>query len=122
MRVSCKRLQLFLAIILSSFVFLVKAQDRFTSIKIKLEALAKESPGLNEKVELSANSIAIQEFIRGLAVANDLNISVDNDLTTKIINNFSNVTVADVLLFLCKKVMRHLITNILIFVVSFLFP
>jgi type IV pilus assembly protein PilQ len=86
------------------FTTLVNAQqERFTSIETKLKELSTTTPGLNEKVELSVNGIAIQEFIRGIATTNNLNVSVDAGLTTKIVNNFSNVTVADVLLFLCKK-------------------
>lgn len=78
-------------------------QDRFTAIESKLKELALTTPGLNEKVELSVNGVAIQEFIRAMATTNNLNVSVDAGLTTKIVNNFSNVTVSDVLLFLAKK-------------------
>ncbi len=92
------------------FVFLVLAttivnaqQDRFTVIEEKLKELSVQTLGLNEKVELSVNGIAIQEFIRALATSNNLNVSVDPSLSAKVINNFSNVTVLDVLLFLCKK-------------------
>lgn len=81
----------------------MQAQDRFATIENKLKELGKETPGLNEKVELSVNGVSIQEFIRGLATSNNLNISVDAALNTKIVNNFSNVTVAEVLLFLCRK-------------------
>jgi len=77
--------------------------DRFITIESKLRALANESPGLNDKVELSVNGVTVQEFIRGLAATNNLNVSVDGSLNAKIFNNFSNVTVTDVLLFLCKK-------------------
>lgn len=78
-------------------------QDRFTVIEEKLRELSQETLGLNEKVELSVNGVAIQEFIRGLATSNNLNVSIDPSLSIKVVNNFSNVTVADVLLFLCKK-------------------
>jgi type IV pilus assembly protein PilQ len=77
--------------------------ERFQTIENKLKELAAISPGLNEKVELSVNGVSIQEFIRGLATTNNLNVSIDANLTTKIYNNFSNVTVSDVLLFLVKK-------------------
>lgn len=79
------------------------AQDRYGQIEARMKELAKESPGLNEKVELSVNGVAIQEFIRGLAMSNNLNISVDPSLNAKIFNNFSNVTVTDVLMFLVRK-------------------
>ncbi|MFL5763631.1 MAG: type II secretion system protein GspD [Bacteroidia bacterium] len=83
--------------------FQSKAQDRFAAIETKLTELSKTTPGLNEKVDLSVNGVAIQEFIRGLATTNNLNVSIDTGLNMKIVNNFSNVSVADVLLFLCKK-------------------
>ncbi len=83
----------------------VNAQDleRFTVIENKLKELSKDNIGLNNKVELSVNGVSIQEFIRGIGTANNLNVSIDNGLNSKIVNNFTNVTVADVLLFLCKK-------------------
>ena len=99
-----KRLKKLLFVILILITTLANAQqDRFTVIEDKLTELSKETPGLNEKVELSVNGVAIQEFIRGLATSNNLNVSIDPNLTVKVVNNFSNVTVADVLLFLCKK-------------------
>ncbi|MBI2968494.1 MAG: hypothetical protein HYY40_11880 [Bacteroidetes bacterium] len=79
------------------------AQDRFTTLDNTLTALSKDVPGLNEKVELSVNNVSIQEFIRGLAAAHNLNVSVDPNLRLSIINNFSNATVADVFLFLCRQ-------------------
>lgn len=94
-------------IILISLLLLLAAQtyaqDRFTQVEARMKELAKESPGLNEKVELSVNGVTIQEFIRGLAMSNNLNISVDPSLNAKIFNNFSNVTVSDVLMFLVRK-------------------
>jgi type IV pilus assembly protein PilQ len=96
-----KVIVLFLGFVLS--VTGISAQDRFTEIQNKLRQLSNVSPGLNENVELSVNGVAIQEFIRGIATSNNLNVSVDASLDTKIINNFSNVTVADVFVFLCRK-------------------
>jgi type IV pilus assembly protein PilQ len=101
--VNFKKLKYLLFAVVICIATLAKAQDRFTVIENKLKELSKDNLGLNEKVELSVNGVAIQEFIRGLATTNNLNVSVDASLNTKIINNFSNVTVTDVLLFLCKK-------------------
>jgi type IV pilus assembly protein PilQ len=89
--------------LISAFTLSSQTSDRFLIIKERLNELSVETPGLNEKVELSVNGVTIHEFIRGLAAANNLNVSVDATLNTKIFNNFSNVTVQDVLLFLCKK-------------------
>lgn len=78
-------------------------ENRFLTIETKLKELSSVSPGLSEKVELSVNGVSIQEFIRGVATTNNLNVSIDAGLNAKVVNNFSNVSVADVLLFLCKK-------------------
>ncbi|MGQ0827050.1 MAG: hypothetical protein ACT4ON_01520 [Bacteroidota bacterium] len=84
-------------------VFSGTAQERFIAIEAKLKEISATTPGLNEKVELSVNGVAIQEFIRGIATTHNLNVSIDANLNAKIYNNFSNVTVADVILFLAKK-------------------
>jgi type IV pilus assembly protein PilQ len=84
-------------------VFTAPAQDRFAVIEARLSELSKITPGLNDKVELSVNGVTIQDFIRGIATTSNLNVSVDQNLNTKIYNNFSNAPVTDVLMFLCRK-------------------
>jgi type IV pilus assembly protein PilQ len=101
--VKINRIKKCVVFILVLFVFQVNAQERINTIETKLKELSKETLGLNDKVELSVNGITIADFVRSLATTNNLNISVDPGLTTKIVNNFSNVSVADVLVFLCKK-------------------
>lgn len=81
----------------------VNGQDRFTALEGKLNDLGRSFPGLDEKVKASVNGVPIQEFIRGVAEANNLNINVDPNLKVQITQNFTNVTVTDVLLFLCRK-------------------
>lgn len=95
--------KIILVFILFASVTANAQQDRFIVIENKLKELAKTTPGLNDRVELSVNGVAIQEFIRAMATTNNLNVSVDAGLTTKIVNNFTNVSVSDVLLFLAKK-------------------
>lgn len=91
---------IFLLFNLSAELF---AQDRMDSIGTKLEELSSTSSGLNNKVELSVDNVSIQDFIHGLAETHNLNMSVDVNLTTQISNTFSNVTVKEVLIFLCRK-------------------
>jgi type IV pilus assembly protein PilQ len=79
------------------------AQERFDSIEAHLMRIGNESPGLFEKVELSVDGTSIQEFIRGLASSNNLNVSVEPGLKDKIYNNFTGVRVIDVFMFLVKK-------------------
>jgi len=79
------------------------SQDRYAAIDQSLKQLSAESTGLNEKVELSVDNVTLEQFIRGLAIAHNLNVSVDAGLKSTVVNNFSNVTVRQVLLFLCKQ-------------------
>lgn len=79
------------------------SQGRVDQIEAQLKVIAVDNPGLNNLVELSVNGSSLDEFIRGIANTNDLNISVDDGLDVLIVNNFANVTVADVLVFLVKK-------------------
>src|ERR1041385_2360275 len=77
--------------------------ERFDVLQKKLIALSDSVPGLKNKVELSVNGLQINDFIRGLAVTNNLNVSVEPNLETESFDNFSNVTVIDVFLFLCRE-------------------
>jgi type IV pilus assembly protein PilQ len=113
-------LQLF--IVIFSFVALgwnVQGDDdpRFAVIENKLIALADSVPGLNNKVELSVNGVPLQEFIRAIAITNNLNVSVEPSLDTKIYDNFSDVTVTNVFLFLCRRYELDItfIGNIMVF-------
>ncbi|MDR1678842.1 MAG: hypothetical protein LBR81_03600 [Prevotellaceae bacterium] len=92
-------------ILCSSFLFAQKqeGQERFLQIENKLKSLTVEEPGLDERIELSVSDINIQEFIRAIANTNKVNINIDPALDMRITNNFSNVTVSAVLLFLCKQ-------------------
>jgi type IV pilus assembly protein PilQ len=94
-----------LLLLLFSFQLLQgqNGDPRIEKLRTQFDLLKVDNPGLDNTVELSVNSVSLQEFIRGIANANDLNISVDKGLDLQIVNNFSNVTVSDVLLFLAKK-------------------
>jgi type IV pilus assembly protein PilQ len=94
---------IFLFAICISFANIINGQNRFETIEAGLKKLTVVMPGLEQKVDLSVNGASIQEFLRGIAVSNNLNISVDAALNVSIVNNFSQVTVSNVLLFLCQK-------------------
>lgn len=85
------------------FGFIAKSQDRFAILEQKLIEVAKSSPGLNEKVDLSINGASVPEFIRAIGVNNNLNVNVDPTIDGKVVNNFSKVTAQDVFLFLCRN-------------------
>ncbi|MBL4653533.1 MAG: hypothetical protein JKY53_11845 [Flavobacteriales bacterium] len=79
------------------------AQDRFDELKHTLDVLSADVPGLNEQVELSVSGVSLQEFMRGIASAHNLNVSINPSIKINVVNNFSNARVADVLLFVCKQ-------------------
>ena len=81
----------------------IYAQDRFELLEKDLTALSIKVPALNETVDISVNGVTIQEFLRGIANNVKININVDPALTYKVVNNFSEVRVIDVLLFVCRE-------------------
>lgn len=84
--------------------FYSNGQDRFDEISKRLNELSQDaSPGLKEPVNFSVSGVSIQEFLRGIAETNNLNISIDPSLDIKIVNNFNNEKVTNVILFLCKE-------------------
>jgi type IV pilus assembly protein PilQ len=88
------------------FVFagsFVRAQDRFDILDEKLNQLAKNYPGVNEKVDLSLNGATIQEYIRTIGATNNINVNIDPSLDIKLSNSFNKVTAKEVFLFLCKR-------------------
>lgn len=98
--------------------------DRVDSIEQQLNVLADSlAPGLNEKVAASVSSVNITEFVRGLAISNGLNISVDPDLDIKITVNFANETVLNILVFLTKQYNLDIqLTGSIIYVTSYRAP
>ncbi|MFD1001314.1 type II secretion system protein GspD [Ohtaekwangia kribbensis] len=86
------------------FPFLVFAQEnRFAVLEQKFNELSSVNPGLNEKVDFSVSGVSIQEFLRGLAESNNLNVSIDPNLNFRIYNNFTNEKVSNILLFLARE-------------------
>ena len=78
-------------------------QDRFQVINQRLKDLSVQVPGLNQKTDLSISNGSLQEFLRGLAAANNLNLNISPSLTQKISNNFSDETVINILMFLTRQ-------------------
>jgi len=79
------------------------AQDRFTQLEKRLADLSVTNPGLKEKTQFAVSAASIQDFLRGIAEAHNLNINVDPSLTMRVTNNFQNEKVMNVLLFLARE-------------------
>ncbi|MEN1784421.1 MAG: hypothetical protein AAGF77_04700 [Bacteroidota bacterium] len=88
---------------------LVKAQEndpRIARIQNNLTVLAVDNEGLSEnlKLEINVGNVSLSNFLLAVSEVHNININVDPGLqNTTIVNNFSNVTVADLLVFLCKE-------------------
>ena len=100
MRAYFRYICLFFGILYSVAAF---SQDRIAVLEQKLKDLAKTTPQLNEKVEFSLNGSSIQELITGIATLHNLNVTIDPSVNGKIYNNFTNVPVTEVFVFLCKQ-------------------
>ncbi|MGP1994275.1 type II secretion system protein GspD [Zobellia laminariae] len=96
------------AILLVLFATHIEAQDdqRLQGIRNNLEVLALDNPELNEnlKLEINVSNVTLSNFLIAVSKVHDLNLTVSPDVGNEtIVNNFSNVTVTDLLLFLCKE-------------------
>jgi len=95
--------KIFIFSILALLSFSVLSQARFESISKKLDTLALTQEGLNNTVELTVSNASLADFVRGLGIENKLNVSIDANISYLVSNNFSNATVKDIFVFLCRK-------------------
>jgi len=77
--------------------------DRMVRYEQRLRDLSAISPGLSEKVTLSVAGASMQEFLRALAEAANININVDPNLQLRVYNNFQSETPINILLFIAKE-------------------
>ncbi|HEX8269345.1 MAG TPA: hypothetical protein VF581_05595 [Flavobacterium sp.] len=78
--------------------------NRIQQIQNNLEAIGAEAPGLSEKVNINIKEATLSSFLIAISEIHKVNISVAPALSKiTIINNFTDVTVADLLVFLCKE-------------------
>lgn len=77
--------------------------NRYNQISADLRSLESTIPGLDEKVNTSISGVSLNEFLRAIAKSSGINLSVDPKLSAQIINNFNDVKVIDVFLYLCQQ-------------------
>lgn len=65
-----------------------------------MDSLSHLIPALNKTVDISVSNVHIQEFLRSVANASGLNLNIDPELNQMVSNNFQNVKVRDMLVFL----------------------
>ncbi len=101
-----KRLILIILLFCFSFSFAQKEEQRIENIKNQLEVLSLNNNGLTEnlKTEITVKDIELSTFLKGVAEVHKLNINSSNELNSIIISpSFPDVTVTNLLVFLCKE-------------------
>jgi type IV pilus assembly protein PilQ len=92
--------------ILILFIFQItfSQENRIDQIKNNLEAVKLDTPGLSEKVNINIKEASLSSFLLAIAENHKLNLSVAPNLAQiSVVNDFTNVTVSDLLIFLCKE-------------------
>ncbi|MES2457414.1 MAG: secretin and TonB N-terminal domain-containing protein [Bacteroidota bacterium] len=97
----------FVILLLVFVPFLLTAQqnkqERMDALEKKLIGLSAFVPGLKQKVQVGLSGVSIQELLRAMAQANQLNINVDPMLNIKVSSNVTNENALNVLIFLAKS-------------------
>jgi len=77
---------------------------RMEQIENNIDAILADTPGLSERVNIKIKEAPLSDFLIAVSEVHKVNISVAPTLKQiNIVNNFTDVTVADLLLFLCKE-------------------
>lgn len=84
------------------FCFNVFAQHN-VELEQRLDEMAKQKKGLTEVLRINVAGLNLKEFIYSIAEQHQLNVDVEFELTQPVSNNFYDVTVKDVILYLVQK-------------------
>ncbi|WP_264536553.1 type II secretion system protein GspD [Flavobacterium sp. N1736] len=96
-----KIITLFLILI---FQISFSQENRILQLKNNIESITPDAPGLNEKINVNIKEASLSSFLLAVSQVHKLNISVAPNLSQiNIVNNFSDVTVGDLIIFLCKE-------------------
>ena len=106
---------LFFSILL--FNWCLFAQQDPETLSKQFDEIAKQKKGINDILKIDVSGLSLRDFISSIADEHQLNISVDSDLNQPVVNNFFDVTVKDVFLFLVQKydLEVNFMSNIIIF-------
>jgi len=101
-----KKILLYFCILIPLVLEAQNTDSRIETIKNQLTVLATDNPGLTEnfKSDISVTQITLSNFLIGLSNLHNINITVSPELNQiSLTNNFSNVSVTDILIYLCKE-------------------
>ncbi len=85
------------------FVPIASAQQDPDALRLKLDELSVQKKGLNEVIKIDISGLSLHDFIASIAEEHQLNVDADADLTQPVVNNFYDVTVKDVFIYLSQK-------------------
>jgi len=101
-----KKTILIITLLICGFSHAQDQDQRILKIKNQLEFLATEVNGLTEnvKTEINVDNITLSNFLLAISEVHKVNINISPQLKQiSIANNFTDVSVADLLIFLCKE-------------------
>lgn len=105
--------------ILSLFIFSTQifAQQNIDELGKQFDDFSKTKKGINDVVKIDVSGLSLNDLISSIAEEHQLNVSVDSDLNNPVVNNFFDVTVKDVFLFLVQKydLEVNFMSNIIVF-------
>ena len=94
---------IFILILLSSLSYAQEA-SRIEVLQNELEVLSMKHPKLEEKVNVNITNTTLSNFLLAIAKVHEVNLNVSPELNSiNIINNFSDVNIRDLLVFLAKQ-------------------
>ncbi|MDD2196881.1 MAG: type II and III secretion system protein [Bacteroidales bacterium] len=73
------------------------------SLEQKIHKLSGRIEALNKTIDISVTNVSIHEFVRAVGNLSGVNINIAPDLQITVVNNFTEVKVADLIYFLCKQ-------------------
>lgn len=90
--------------LLTISVYGQNSSNRIASLENQLDLLRIETKGLDESLNISITQTTLPNFLLAIGKVHNLNIHLSPELNSiTVINNFPNVLVSDVLLFLVKE-------------------
>lgn len=105
---------IFFLFVCSNHVF---SQQNIEELGRKFDDFSKTKKGINDVVKIDVSGLYLNDLISSIAEEHQLNVSVDSDLNNPVVNNFFDVTVKDVFLFLIQKydLEVNFMSNIIVF-------
>jgi len=76
---------------------------RLAGLKSKLDRALQVDSAYAEKIDISVSSISLSDFFKSIARAGNLNINTNFDGSKVIACNFRQVSIVDILFFICKE-------------------